>query len=120
MKVIIGPLGRQDVSVTSGAQVNVLQEDAAITAGSNANAISLQAANVYALVVYTTQEITLRIYRAAHDNAGLRPTQSVTVAAGDSYSLEVAGNAMNYFAVTAQATSTTAAVSADFVAKVYP
>lgn len=119
MKVIIGPLGRQAVSVTSGAHVNVLQ-DAAITAGSNANAISLQAANVYALVVYTTQEITLRIYRSAGDNAGLRATQSVTVAAGDSYSLEVAGNAMSHFAVTAQATSTTAAVSADFVAKVYP
>lgn len=119
MKVIIGPLGRQAVSVTSGAQVNVLQ-DATITAGSLANAISLQAANVYSLVVYTTQEITLRIYRGNDSNAGLRPTQSATVAAGDSYSLEVAGNATNYIAVTAQATSTTAAVSADFVAKVYP
>lgn len=119
MKVIIGPLGRQAVSVTSGAQVNVLQ-DVTITAGSLTGAISLQAANVYALVVYTTQEITLRIYRGIDANAGLRASQSVTVAAGATYTYEVAGNAMAYLAVTAQATSTTADVSADFVAKVYP
>ena len=119
MKIIIGPIGRSAVSVTSGAEVNLLQ-DAAITPGALANAISLQAANVYALTVYTTEEITVRIYRAAGANAGLRASQSAVVTAGGSYTFEVAGNAMQHFAVTGQATSTTAAVSADFVAKVYP
>lgn len=119
MKIIIGPLGRSGVSVTSGAQVNLL-ENSTITAGALTNAISVQGANVYSLVVTTSHEITVRIYKAAGSNAGLRAAFSQVVAAGDSFTYEFTGNSMQHIAVTGIATSTTATVSADFVAKVYP
>lgn len=119
MRVLV-TAGRQNVSVGSASEVNLL-ENLSITAGDNTNALAIDGVNLYALNVYcASADITLKIYKGAGTNAGLRPAYSTTVSAGASYSYEFVGNAMEYIAVTGQTAAGTATVSADFRGKSFP
>lgn len=101
--------GRSGVSVTSGAEVDLLT---AATGG----AVGIATVKQWSLVVETTQDITVRVYKQAGANAGLALVDDLTSTATSAAPLVVEwyGEANSAIRVTGQAASTTASVNCDF------
>ncbi len=97
-------------AVTSAAEVPLLGADTSDTAG-----FAIANAERWMLAVTTNHDVTIRVYLAAGPNAGLALVTGWTATAGSStpYTLQVDGAAAVRVWVTAQASSTTAAVNAD-------
>ena len=111
MSVVV-TAGVSAAAVTSGAEVNLLTAGVAITV-----ALALQPrVRCWSLVVSTSQDITLRVYKRAGVNAGLRILSSLTqtVTSAAPLVIEFDGEANIGIMVTGQASSTTAAVNCDF------
>lgn len=101
--------GRNGVSVTSGAEVNLLTS-AGLTAQTGIDKV-----RSWGLVVTTDQTITVRTYKRFGANAGEKLLRSDTVTSAAPFILERdVGECALAIRVTAQASSTTATVSADF------
>lgn len=115
MSVIV-QAGASARSVTSGAEVDLLGVTVSGSLTFNAAGVALAGAGRWTLKVTTTQDVTVRVYSAAGANAGLgilsALTSTVTLAAP--LTLSGDGESASVLRVTAQAASTTAAVSADF------
>lgn len=99
-------------SVTSAGEVALLSIDGTTypTAG-----VALANSVRFTVCVTTTQDVTVRVYLAGGNNAGLAIVTGWTVVTTSSapYTLQVDGNAAQRVYVTAQASSTTAAVNCD-------
>lgn len=97
-------------SVSSVAEVALL---GALTA---TEGVALANASRWALTVTTDQDVTLRVYKAAGPNAGLVILADLTdvVTSAAPKIIEFDGEASQRVYVSAQASSTTAAVNCDF------
>lgn len=113
---------RNRSTTVTTSQTNLL-DSGAITAGANTNAVPIGDADAYAISIANTgaQGITLRLYLGAGGTCGLRVQSAVTatVAAGDSWSYQLSGNAMRFLGLTGQTGASTTTVVADFCAVVY-
>ncbi len=101
--------GRADVTVTSGAEVNLL------TAASG-GVVGIGRTLRWALAVTTNQDITVRVYKAAGANCDLVLITGYTTAVTSSEPLliEEDSNVCTQIRVTGQADSSDATVNCDF------
>lgn len=102
-------------AVTSGAEVDLLGVTVAGAVVYSASGVALAGASRWTLKVTTSQDITVRVYSSAGANAGLGILSSLTsvVTSAAPLTLSGDGESANVLRVTAQASSTTAAVNAD-------
>lgn len=105
--------GVSAVTVTSGAEVNLLS-----LASGTAGELGIKGMRQWALTVSTTQDVTVRVYKRVGANVGECIISGLTTTATSAAPLiiEQANNAAPAIRVTAQASSTTAAVNCDFYA----
>ena len=101
--------------VTSGAEVDLLAQG---STPASANGLALANSVRFVLSVSTNQDVVVRVYAAAGPNAGLQIVTgwTVTATASAPYTLQVDGSTWRLLRVTAQASSTTAAVNCDLCA----
>lgn len=106
----VAQAGLPSVSVTSGAQVDLLSSS---TAG-----IGINKSVSWRLCVTTNQEITVRVFISAGKNCGLTLVSgyTTTVSAGSQLIISESEFPLMSIRVTAIATSTTATVNCDFLA----
>jgi len=105
--------GVSAVTVTSGAEVNLLS-----LASGTAGELGTKVVRQWALSVSTNNEITVRVYKRVGPNVAevLVSGLTSTVTSATPLIIEQANNAAPAIRVTAQASSTTAAVNCDFYA----
>lgn len=103
--------GRSGVSVTSGAEVDLLS--------TSTDGVSLNGAVRWCLTIETTQNVTVRVYKSAGSNAGLVLLSSLTATATSASPMTIEYDAETCLVmrVTAQASSTTASVNADLIGR---
>jgi len=103
--------GLAAVSVTSGAEVDLLSADAA--------GLAIPRAFSWSLTVNTTQDITVRVYVAVGPNCGLTILTGATTSATSTSPavIQMGEYPLQRIRVTAQAAGTTATVNCDFVAQ---
>lgn len=103
--------GRSGVSVTSGAEVDLLS--------TSTDGVGLNGAVRWSLVVETTQDITVRVYKRAGSNAGFVILTALTGTATSAAPKVIEFDAETALSlrVTGQATSTTASVNCDFTGR---
>ena len=106
MTVIVSA-GASARAVTSAAEVDLLGVNVAGTTTYSASGVALAGASRWKLKVTTDHDITVRVYDSAGGNAGLTILSSLT-------STVTSAESAATLRVTAQASSTTAAVNADF------
>jgi uncharacterized membrane protein len=82
----------------------------------NASGIALAGAGKWTLKVSTTQDITVRVYSSSGANVGLAILSSLTstVTSATPLTISASEESAATLRITAQAASTTAAVSCDF------
>jgi hypothetical protein len=97
--------GRASVSVTSGAEVDLLSTSSA--------GVALGEVTRWCLTVSTDQTITVRLYKASGSNAGLVLVRSDSATSAAPLVLEYDGEEALRMRVTGQASSTTATVNCD-------
>jgi hypothetical protein len=112
MSVIIVQAGCLARAVTSGAPVDLLGQGAVF----NAAGVSLVNAAKWSLIVTTTQNVTVNVYKGAGPNAGLSILSALTtvVTSTAPLTVEFEGEANQRIRVTAIAVASTAAVNCDF------
>jgi hypothetical protein len=100
--------GLAAVSVTSGAEADLLIADPGL--------VGIGRVTQWSLVVETTQDITVRVYKAAGPNADAVIVSDLTslVTASAPLIIEWYGEANYQMRVTGQAASATASVNCDF------
>ena len=100
--------GRASVSVTSGAEVDLLSDDA--------DGVGMATVKQWALSVSTNNDITLRVYKAVGGNVGLVLVSGLTTTATSAVPklIEWWAEACQRIRVTGQATGATATVNCDF------
>ena len=115
MSVVIDA-GCASRSVTSAAEVDLLGVSVAGTPTFSASGVAIANASRWSLTVATTQDVTVRVYKAAGANAGLviLSDLTATVTSAAPLVVEFDGEANQRIRVTAQAVSSTAAVNCDF------
>jgi len=103
--------GVSAVAVTSGAEVNLLS----LSSGT-AGELGTKVVRQWALAVSTDHDVTVRVYKRVGPNAGEVIVSGLTSTATSSAPLIIEqANSVTYaIRVTAQASSTTAAVNCDF------
>lgn len=109
---IIVQAGCSARAVTSAAEVDLLGQGSTFsTAG-----VALAGASKWSLAVSSDQDVTVRVYKAAGPNAGLTIVSDLTgvVTSSGPVLIECEGESNAAMRVTAQASSTTAAVNCDF------
>lgn len=106
--------GVSSVSVTSGAEVDLLATGASASQG-----LAIPRAFSWTLTVTTTQDVTVRVYLSAGGNVGLAILSAITSTATSAAPLVIQQSEYpaQRIRVTAQAASATATVSADFIAQ---
>ena len=99
--------GRASVSVTSGAEVDLLS--------SATTGVSVADTSAFKVVVETSHDITVRVYVAAGENCALALVNGWTTTATSAvpFVLDVSDNTATGLRVTGQAASTTATVNCD-------
>jgi hypothetical protein len=98
--------GLGSLTVTSGAAVDLLS--------SSTSGIPVAHVRSWSLVVKTTQDVTVKFYKAAGTNAGLVLVKTSTATSSAPLVEEMIGESAQTLRVTAIASSTTATVNADF------
>ena len=112
---VIVTAGASARAVTSAAEVDLLGVNVSGTTTYSANGVALAGASRWSLVVSTTQDVTVRVYKKAGVNVGLTLLSTLTtvVTSAAPLTLEFADEANATMRVTAQASATTAAVNCD-------
>lgn len=112
---IIATGGVSNASVTSGAEVDLL------SAGSGADqGIAIPRAFSWTLTMQTDEEVIVRVYLAAGPNVSLTILSALTTTvtiAQQHLVIQQSEYPAQRIRITAQATGTTASVSADFIAQ---
>jgi hypothetical protein len=101
--------GLAALTVTSGAAVDLLS--------SSTSGIPVANVRSWILTVTTDHDITVSIYKAAGVNCGLVLVTTHAVTSSAPLSVEMVGECSQRLRVTAIASSTTAAVNADFAGR---
>lgn len=112
MSVIIVQAGCLARAVTSVSPVDLLGQGTVF----NAEGVSLVNASKWSLTVTTDEDVSVKVYKGAGPNAGLSilTALTTTVTSAAPLTVEFEGEANQRIRVTAQASSTTAAVNCDF------
>lgn len=115
MTVIVSA-GASARAVTSAAEVDLLGVNVAGTTTYSASGVALAGASRWKLKVTTDHDITVRVYDSSGSNAGLTILSALTavVTSATPLTISASDESAATLRVTAQASSTTAAVNADF------
>lgn len=108
--------GAASRAVTSGAEVDLLGVSVAGTPTFSISGVALAGASRWTLKVATDHDVTVRVYSSAGANAGLGILSALTTVVTSTTPLTISASAESAatMRVTAQASSTTAAVNCDF------
>lgn len=115
MTVIVSA-GASARAVTSAAEVDLLGVNIAGTTTYSANGVALAGASRWKLKVTTDHDITVRVYDSSGSNAGLTILSALTavVTSATPLTISASDESSATLRVTAQASSTNAAVNCDF------
>lgn len=113
---VIVQAGASARSVTSAAEVDLLGVSVGGSVTYSASGVALAAASKWTLKITTTQDITVRVYSSAGANVGLSILTALTqtVTSATPLTISASDESAATLRVTAQASSTTAAVNCDF------